>query len=385
MTIIRSITSEGAYDTLFIQGKNRNLDIGLKVHIEANQSLNIKQLVIENTFLPLVKSGDGKLTIERLQLKNFGGDGINLQGNNLMIKQLVVRNSTPTRPYSSLRVSAPTEINIRTALQTSKQQVHDWRLLQWLETEENGQTFFYSPGYHNDIALQAYRPKPTVMPPALLQEGRISRALVPHIPLHITPDQLQTVAATVFPPSMIAGSQARSPITHSVVKLLDLVADTPHHLEVDNNNRIQAIDLLIPFSAPTAAKARLSTSPEDLLGISDVTIQEIDIQTNDPNAQLFMLSEQQRYRNFKIGTDKIAISCRYPWWFVANTLESSVIGNATQVKINPGKLSVAKVRIGDGQDTSQYCIKPSSCTTGEVALVGLGKTGHVVPTTVRIL
>ncbi|HPY41211.1 MAG TPA: hypothetical protein PLM98_11890 [Thiolinea sp.] len=388
MTIIRSITSEGTYDTLFIQGKNRNLDIGLKIHLEANQTLTIKQLVIENTFLPLVKSGDGKLTIGRLQLKDFGGDGINLQGNNLTINQLIVRNSTPTRPYYTLRVNAPTEINIRAALAASQQQVYDWRLLQWLENQENGQTYFYSPGYHNDIALQAYRPKQTVLTRSLLQGSSKTAAADSNLPMHITPDQIQAVALAVFPPTITAGAQSRAatPSPTMVSRLLDLVADTPHSLEVDKNNRIQAIDLLAPLTNPaTLSTTRVTASPEDLLGISDVMIRDIDIQTSDANSQLFMLSEQQRYRNFKIGTDKIAINCRYPWWFVANTLENSVLGNASQVQINPGRSLVAKVRIGDGQGNSQYCIKPSSCTTGDVSLVGLGKTGHAVPSTVRIL
>ncbi|WP_298610897.1 hypothetical protein [uncultured Thiothrix sp.] len=388
MAIIRSITSEGAYDTLFIKGNNRNLDIGLKIHLEAQQTLTIKQLVIENTFLPLVKSGDGKLTIGRLQIKDFGGDGINLQGHNLSINQLIVRNNTSTRPYYSLRVAAPTELNIRAALQASKQQVYDWRLLQWLEVQENGQSFFYSPGYHNDIALQAYRPKQTVMARTLLQGGRLSDAANPALPMHITPDQIQMLANSLFPVTLTTGSQARAPVsTTAVSRLLDWVADTPHNLEVDKNNRIQAIDLMVPLNLPNASKARLSASPEDWEGISEVTIRELDIQTNDPNAQLFMLSEQQRYRNFKIGTDKIALSCSYPWWFVANTLENSVLGNANpnQVQINPGRSTSAKVRIGDGQDNSQYCLKPSSCSTGEVTLVGLGKTGHAVPNTVRIL
>lgn len=386
MAIIRSITSEGAYDSLFIKGNNRNLDIGLKIHLEANQTLVIKQLVIENTFLPLVKSGDGKLTIGRLQLKDFGGDGINLRGNNLSINQLIVRNNTATRPYYSLRVATLTETNIRAALQASNQQVYDWRLLQWLEVQENGQTFFYSPGYHNDIALQAYRPKQTVMARSSLLRGRMNELTSPALPMHLTPDQIQIVANSVFATPLTTGSQARTTLPSSpVARLLDLVADTPHSLEVDKNNRIQAIDLLVPLSAPLSAKAQTSTATEDLQGISDVTIREIDIQSNNPNTQLFMLSEQQRYRNFKIGTDKLAINCRYPWWFVANTLENSIIGNASQVQINQGQTTIAKVRIGDGQNNSQYCIKPSDCATGEVTLVGLGKTGHAVPNTVRIL
>lgn len=386
MAIIRSITSEGAYNTLFIQGNNRNIDIGLKVHLETHQSLTIKQLVIENTFVPLVKTGDGKLTIEQLQLKDFGGDGINLRGNNLSINQLIVRNSTPTRPYHSLRVTAPTELNIRAALQACNQQVYDWRLLQWLEVQENGQTVFYSPGYHSDIALQAYRPQQTVTTRGVLQKEQMSTDTYPS-PLHLTPDQIHTVANSLFPlmPSMDSPSARTLMQNPSMLQLLDLVADTPHQLEVDKNNRIQAIDLLMPLNTPIYAKTLSKPSTEDLLGITDVTIRDVDIQTNDPNTQLFMLSEQQRYRNFKIGTERLAINCRYPWWFVANTLESSIIGNANQVQINQGQATAAKVRIGDGQNQSAYCIKPSGCSTNGVTLVGLGSSGHAVPSTVRVI
>ncbi|TXH75398.1 MAG: hypothetical protein E6Q85_04620 [Thiothrix sp.] len=385
MAIIRSITSEGAYNTLFIQGNNRNVDIGLKVHLEAHQSLTIKQLVIENTFVPLVKTGDGRLTIERLQLKDFGGDGINLRGNNLSINQLIVRNSTPTRPYHSLRVTAPTEQNIRAALQACNQQVYDWRLLQWLEVQENGQTFFYSPGYHSDIALQAYRPQQTAAH-NVLQKNSMSTSANPS-PLHLTPDQIQTVADSLFPLMLKQDSpSARTLMLNpSMLQLLDLVADTPHHLEVDQYNRIQSIDLLMPLNTPIYAKTLGKPSAEDLLGIADVTIRDVDIQTSDPNTQVFMLSESQRYRNFKIGTERLAINCRYPWWFVANTLENSVIGNAHQVQINLGQTTPAKVRIGDGQNQSTYCIKPSGCSTSGVTLVGLGHTGHAVPDTVRVI
>lgn len=388
MTIIRSIASEGAYDTLFIQGKNRNIDLGLRVHLEADQQLHIQQLVIENTFLPLVKSGDGLLSIGRLQIKDFGGDGINLWGNGLSIHQLIIRNSTPTRPYHTLRVTALTETQILAALQASKQQVYDWRLLQWLETQENGQTVFYSPGYHSDIALQAYRPKPkTVTSRYFLPPNQTSEPSSEFMPLHLPVEQLETLALN-FAPSpldLVTGSQARSLTMISPInRLLDQVAETPYSLELDTKNRIRAIDLHVPLANPQL-KAPIPNAPEDLAGIAEVTIRELDIQTNDANSQLFMLSEQQRYRNFKIGTDKIVINCRYPWWFVANTLEDSVIGNANKVQINQGRSSLAKVRIGDGQDNSKYCIKPSSCSTGEVSLVGLGKTGHVVPTTVRIL
>ncbi|MFZ1341794.1 hypothetical protein [Thiothrix eikelboomii] len=388
MTIIRSIASEGAYDTLFIQGKNRNIDLGLRVHLEADQQLHIQQLVIENTFLPLVKSGDGLLSIGRLQIKDFGGDGINLWGNGLSIHQLIVRNSTPTRPYHTLRVTALTETQILAALQASKQQVYDWRLLQWLETQENGQTVFYSPGYHSDIALQAYRPKPkTVTSRYFLPTDQTSEPSSEFMPLHLPVEQLETLALNFAPPplDLVTGSQARSLTMISPInRLLDQVAETPYSLELDTKNRIRAIDLHVPLANPQL-KAPIPNAPEDLAGIAEVTIRELDIQTNDANSQLFMLSEQQRYRNFKIGTDKIVINCRYPWWFVANTLEDSVIGNANKVQINQGRSSLAKVRIGDGQDNSKYCIKPSSCSTGEVSLVGLGKTGHVVPTTVRIL
>ena len=388
MAIIRSITSEGAYDTLFIQGKNRNVDLGLRVHLEADQQLHIQQLVVENTFLPLVKSGDGLLSIGRLQIKDFGGDGINLWGNGLSIHQLIVRNSTPTRPYHTLRVTALTETQILAALQASKQHVYDWRLLQWLETQEQGQTVFYSPGYHSDIALQAYRPKPkTVTSRYFLPTNQTSEPSSELMPLRLPVEELETLALTLAPPplGLVTDSQARSLTTTTPInRLLDQVAETPHSLELDTKNRIRAIDLHVPLSSPQL-KSPVPNAPEDLAGIAEVTIRDLDIQTNDANSQLFMLSEQQRYRNFKIGTDQIVINCRYPWWFVANTLEDSVIGNANKVQINQGRSSLAKVRIGDGQDNSKYCIKPSNCSTGEVSLVGLGKTGHVVPDNVRIL
>ena len=209
-----------------------------------------------------------------------------------------------------------------------------------------------------------------------------------YIPQHIDSTQIQALAVSLFPSVLdgLSGATSRaapSPSSSSVSRFLDLVADTPHSLEIDTNNRISAIDLHVPVNTPSSTQTA-PNDPEDLLGISDVTIQELDILSSDPNAQLFMLSEQQRYQNFKIGTKKISINCRYPWWFVANTLENSVLGNASNVQINKGQAKGAKVRIGDGKDSSRYCIKPSSCSTDQVVLVGLGKIGHAVPSNVSI-
>lgn len=385
MATIRTINTEGFHDTVYIKGQNRNLDIGLRVDIDATETVNIKHLVVENTFIPLIKSGDGRLNIEQVQLKDFGGDGINIWGNNVHIGKLVVRNNTPTRPYDSVRVDCLAEEAILAALQASGQAVYDWRLLQWIENQTDGKTCYYTPGYHTDIGLQAYRPNCTQ--PATVQDSpagsqpkvaATSRSLSTTLPLILSTDLPQWAVQMQADTPQTRSLTARPAPIDPILAFLDQLANTPHVLHADDQNRIHSIELLAPLAKADASINTPQARNLPVCGISGISIKDVDIQSSHPKSQVFMFSEAQRYSDIKIGTEHISIQCAYPWWFVANTLDNAVIGNADNVRVNFGSPTTCKVRIGDGISGSARCIKPSAYRTGVVSIVGLGN-GHRVP------
>ena len=114
-----------------------------------------------------------------------------------------------------------------------------------------------------------------------------------------------------------------------------------------------------------------------------VYIAHVDIEVYDPKHQIFMLSDGH-FAEWHIGYKSLRIRCLYPFWFVANTLERSFIGNLDNVdiaflyKVMAGK---PKVRIGDGIEGSPFCIKKSKHRTGQVQIIGCGKD-NVVPSLV---
>lgn len=117
--------------------------------------------------------------------------------------------------------------------------------------------------------------------------------------------------------------------------------------------------------------------------VRSVTIEEVDIEVYSAQHQIFMLSDGH-FVDWFIGTKSLRIRCVYPYWFVANTLENSVIGNADNVDIaflHPIAADKPKVRIGDGIIGSTHCIKPGIHRTKNVMIIGCGKT-NVVPANV---
>ena len=114
--------------------------------------------------------------------------------------------------------------------------------------------------------------------------------------------------------------------------------------------------------------------------IRSVSIAHIDIETYRWDHQIFMLSDGH-FVDWMIGYKSIRIRCLYPYWFVANTLENSFIGNLDNVDIEFLYLGVKgkpKVRIGDGIEGSKYCIKPTHFRTKQVQIIGCGKD-NIVP------
>lgn len=89
-------------EVLNLIGSSRNDDIGLRLHVPANSSIYIPELLVENCFVNIWKTGHGQLTIDRLTGREFGGDNASLRGSNVLFNEVIVRGNTPTRPYNML-------------------------------------------------------------------------------------------------------------------------------------------------------------------------------------------------------------------------------------------------------------------------------------------
>jgi hypothetical protein len=120
--------------------------------------------------------------------------------------------------------------------------------------------------------------------------------------------------------------------------------------------------------------------------IKDPITQQIKAIPN-PKAQVFMLSEANRYTNIHIGNKGLDIKSSYRYWFSANTLDNSTIGsyNVTpniklfDVVSQQGCTHIPCVRIGDGRVGSPFVIKPSDYLTYAVSLIHLNKVHEIPP------
>ncbi|WP_020394481.1 hypothetical protein [Thiolinea disciformis] len=419
----------GNFDTyknppyISIVGKQRNRDIGITYDIPAGKVVYIKKLKIENTFLPLVKKGEGQLTIEDLEIKDFGGDAINIRGSNVRINKLSIRNSTPTRPYSPVWIPEYSEKAILKALADNKEQVYDWRLLEWLPVSKDNITTYYTPGYHVDAGLQAYY-VPSMRLQATFPMPKPGNAYSSSLPT-LSSANINVVAQDLYPnrepPRVMAKpAQAGQAAPHkkvqtqadpAVLRLLqDLArADIPYETQVAHtgSQRITQIMPLLDFNPkPPRLLARPRTGGHPVVGqsssnteepiISNIRIEQADINTDslvenpttqqiqaipNPKAQVFMFSEPHRYTNIHIGNKGLAVKSSYRYWFAANTLESSTIGSyisppRVQLTKNPSPTGCAQlpcIRIGDGLAGSPYLIKPSMYSTKEVTLIRVDK------------
>lgn len=444
----------GNFDTyknppyISIVGQNRNRDIGITYDVPTGKLVYVKKLTIENTFLPLVKKGEGQLTIEELEIRDFGGDAINIRGSNVRINHLRIRNSTPTRPYNPLWIPEYSEKAILKVLQDSKEKVYDWRLLEWLPVTKDNVTTYYTAGYHVDAGLQAYsvqretptRPmgaapkplyaaqaKPTVLsyrsaPLPALNVANISE-IANALYVGVVPSSVPVKAAPQVKRPLGSAKPVQKQADPAVLRLLQALAraDVPYEtvLTKTGSKQIKQIVLLVSFNPVTPVSlvkparpmgSSTQASQRPVVGaattpavINNIRIEKADINTDslikdpvtqqikalpNPLAQVFMLSEANRYTNIHIGNKGLDIKTSYRYWFSANTLDNSSIGsysvtpniqlfNATSQK---GCTRVPCVRIGDGKLGSPHLIKPSDYTTVGVNLIHLNKVHEVPPT-----
>lgn len=146
MRTIREV-SGGSYDSIEIEGYNRNTDIG--AFIRADTDVVIESLRVSNVFIPFIVIGKGRLIIKSFDYSEFGGDGANIRKSNANINHWKGRKNTPTRPYNSIRRIG--NESIEECLLRNNELVYDPSLLEW----EDG----VIKGYHQDAILQAYAVK----------------------------------------------------------------------------------------------------------------------------------------------------------------------------------------------------------------------------------
>lgn len=153
MSILKGVNSGGDLGDLNIVGTDRNTDIGLFVHVPEGETVKIGILDIRNVFIPLIKTGKGRLEIDKLRCTEYGGDLSNLRAGNIFIRRLFARHNTPTRPYKTcVRLFQET---IDNCLRRHNETVWDSSLLSF----ENFQGQQVIKGYHVDGGGQIYAVK----------------------------------------------------------------------------------------------------------------------------------------------------------------------------------------------------------------------------------
>lgn len=144
MRVITESVSE-----VIITGEDRNKDIG--VMFRNQEPIHIEHMFISNVFMGWLKMTDAPVSIGRLQVYKFGGDGGNLRGSNLKIDNYTTYSPTPTRPYNTL-VRLNNE-SIAECLYRNESPVYDPSMLKFIKVGVGREII---PGYHVDSAFQAY-------------------------------------------------------------------------------------------------------------------------------------------------------------------------------------------------------------------------------------
>ena len=152
MTVLKRITESGDYGRISLRGKNRNEDIGLFIDIAEGKTVTINSIDVDNSFIPVLKRGKGKLFLGDIQATRFGGDGFNMLSSNITGDKFYSRENTPTRPYTKLYMLMGETVD--QCLERHEIKVYDSSLLKPVEYPK-GSGKFVVPGYHQD-AIHGY-------------------------------------------------------------------------------------------------------------------------------------------------------------------------------------------------------------------------------------
>ena len=191
MKIHRIIERSGKYESISYKGQDRDKEIGILFKIPKNNTVRIPSIEISNVFIPFVKVGDGELIVDRVILRDYGGDGSNLRSSNFICGSLITRNNTPTRPYTTC-IRKGNE-SIRSCLQRHGESVYDPSLLSFI-THPLYPGKEVIAGYHVDAVSQLYAVKENGY--TLDPNGIIENIFIDTIDAEVSGSKSQAIAGT---------------------------------------------------------------------------------------------------------------------------------------------------------------------------------------------
>ena len=167
--ILKRINRSGRYNSLQLAGCNkdsRNKDIGILFDLHLGETVIINRLDLHDVFVPIIKIGKGRVIIEDTHMRGYGGDGMNVLGDNMHMYHVVARDNTPTRPYGKAGlIPVPRYITNKEKLKlldSLGEKVWDVNLLDPVEYPV-GSGRWYLPIYHVDGLLQSYDRKGSIV------------------------------------------------------------------------------------------------------------------------------------------------------------------------------------------------------------------------------
>lgn len=395
---------------------------GLEIHIDEAEYPDprhpyyIHELTIKNVYWGLIKSGNGNLRIGKLNITDTGGDAIRIHGSNVKVDKLEITNGLPTQPYCGITLPHGTNENnfydrLETAFAECNQEVRSVKEVAWIKVFDRENKGYYSiPGDHADL-VQAYNlecnsdgHRPNVSRLQLTSEdfSEIIDGLQENARLKSasTQELMQNILNGI---SKISHKRKVNPKTKEIdsIELMsssniiefnatEKFVEEPMYFDLDNRRFLDRKN----FRSELRSQASCA--------ISSVHLTDVNVRTEHRNTQVFMLSEENNYTDFKIGTRNLKVHCAYSYWLVANTLNNSEIGNlyrtmditcankpalpeptSTSCGSNCGNRAVCTevptIRIGDGIAQSPHKIKVSTHRTSNVIFNRLSNVMHRVP------
>lgn len=188
MKPIRFIDKAGYYGDLDLRGKNRNEDVGLIVKLKAGEVATLGDIKTNNTFNPQIFMGAGKIVINSIDNRGFGGDGMQVRQSHVHVKYANVEDVTPTRPYSVCIREG--DESIRECLARNNEEVYDPDLLDWVtHPAYKGKQII--PACHVDAVAQLYAVKEDGF--TLNPEGIITDIRMPNVRARVDNPKVQLV------------------------------------------------------------------------------------------------------------------------------------------------------------------------------------------------
>lgn len=414
---IYRITKSGSYESKIINGelekkrpevigKQRGYYWGLEIHTDfkKGEKVFIPELTISNVNIGLIKKGDGIVEIGKLTISNCGADSINIKGSNLTINNLKVSKDKPTLPYKGIKTTdklAFTEIQKILKDCGEDLEIKYLKDLRWIESfipnprnkkvmikekvKVDGkmkQVFISSNFDHSDVGFQAY-----------YQDFSKKQKERNNSELFLSQGQIESAFSAVYG----GVDQQRNTQKQVQNSLYEALEEHSYKLNsIDFSKRIPKelrsipiqiddfkFDIRLSDSVITRTlvkkqnKCKKGQSSKIHDGeVKNITIKNIDVDTKNRTSQIFILSESSHYSDFNIGIESLKIKCAYSYWFFANTLIDSTIGNKKSqldiVKTKPAKLLSKMFKYSNGKDKVYVSYDPPKIDHVDYPLVKIG-------------